>query len=66
VKSMDVFKQHLIGKNVASDIADKLCSSVSESLLGQKCSSLSSIKVYIYYLSCFCTINIFEYNIDIK
>jgi len=43
-RNMDEFKQHLINKNVASDIADKLCASVAESLEGQKCSSLSSIK----------------------
>ncbi|KAJ3109138.1 hypothetical protein HDU96_007301 [Phlyctochytrium bullatum] len=36
-------KEHLIAKNVASEIADTLCNSVSSSLIGQKHSSFSSL-----------------------
>ncbi|PRP73905.1 hypothetical protein PROFUN_16579, partial [Planoprotostelium fungivorum] len=45
--SMETFRQHLITKNVASDIATKLCESVATSLQGQKYPSLSSIKTVI-------------------
>lgn len=47
---MDIFRQHLITKNVAADIADKLCQSVQTSLEGKKLSTLqikSTIKAAI-------------------
>jgi signal recognition particle receptor subunit alpha len=41
------FKQHLTSKNVASDIADKLCESVSLSLQGKKVGSFTSVKTTV-------------------
>lgn len=38
------FKQHLMEKNVASDIADKLCQSVGASLEGKKMTTFQSVK----------------------
>eukprot|EP01114_Cavostelium_apophysatum_P021575 TRINITY_DN7572_c0_g1_i1.p1 TRINITY_DN7572_c0_g1~~TRINITY_DN7572_c0_g1_i1.p1 ORF type:complete len:607 (+),score=211.21 TRINITY_DN7572_c0_g1_i1:88-1908(+) len=38
------FKEHLIAKNVAAEIADKLCESVSASLEGKKIGSFASVK----------------------
>jgi signal recognition particle receptor subunit alpha len=38
------FKEHLISKNVASDIAEKLCESVSVSLEGKKLGTFGSVK----------------------
>ena len=41
------FKDHLISKNVASDIALKLCDSVSISLEGKKLGTFGSVKTTI-------------------
>ena len=41
--ALDKMKEHLISKNVASDIADKLCTSVSMQLDGKKYSSFQGI-----------------------
>lgn len=38
------FKEQLMSKNVASDVADKLCDSVEESLVGQKTARWTSAK----------------------
>ncbi|KAK4683688.1 signal recognition particle receptor subunit alpha, partial [Tremellales sp. Uapishka_1] len=37
-------EKHLMGKNVAKDIAEKLCESVGEALVGKKLGGFSSIK----------------------
>lgn len=38
------FKEHLIGKNVAAEIADKLCESVCASLVGKKLTTFSRVQ----------------------
>jgi len=38
------FKEHIISKNVASDIAEKLCDSVSVSLKGKKLGTFGNLK----------------------
>ena len=38
------FKENLTDKNVASEIAEEICKSVRESLVGQKTASFTSIK----------------------
>jgi len=37
------FRDHLISKNVAAEIADKLCESVGTSLKGQRIAAFSSV-----------------------
>lgn len=44
---MDKFKSHLISKNVASEIADKLCESVSTSLIGKKLGTFTRVKTAV-------------------
>eukprot|EP00056_Hartaetosiga_gracilis_P008670 m.124809 g.124809 ORF g.124809 m.124809 type:complete len:622 (+) comp12964_c0_seq4:76-1941(+) len=41
---LDQMEQHLMGKNVATDVAQKLCASVGEKLIGQKKGTLTTIK----------------------
>eukprot|EP00055_Hartaetosiga_balthica_P015062 m.86699 g.86699 ORF g.86699 m.86699 type:complete len:617 (-) comp8768_c0_seq1:3514-5364(-) len=41
---LEQMEQHLMGKNVAADVAQKLCASVGEKLIGQKKGTLTTIK----------------------
>lgn len=43
IKPLEAMRQNLLAKNVALSIADKICQSVSESIVGQKVSSFQSI-----------------------
>ncbi|KAJ3275479.1 hypothetical protein HDV01_000306 [Terramyces sp. JEL0728] len=47
VKPMLKMKEHLVNKNVAADIAQKLCDTVEKGLVGTSVSKLSSIDVLI-------------------
>ncbi|KAJ3255400.1 hypothetical protein HK103_006319 [Boothiomyces macroporosus] len=47
VKPMLKMKEHLVNKNVAADIAQKLCDTVEKGLIGTSVSKLSSIDVLI-------------------
>lgn len=40
---MTKMREHMITKNVASDVADHLCNSITDSLIGQKISALTSL-----------------------
>lgn len=57
---LEQFKQHIISKNVASDIADKLCASLQASLVGKKTGSFQStitllfVSIYLHFRSHVC------------
>eukprot|EP01117_Protostelium_nocturnum_P014559 TRINITY_DN5546_c0_g1_i1.p1 TRINITY_DN5546_c0_g1~~TRINITY_DN5546_c0_g1_i1.p1 ORF type:complete len:592 (+),score=198.60 TRINITY_DN5546_c0_g1_i1:32-1777(+) len=44
VPALAEFKTHLVSKNVATDVADKLCDSISLSLRGHKFSTITGVK----------------------
>ena len=45
---LDKMKEHLIGKNVAADIADKLCTSVATKLEGKLISNFTGKSIMHY------------------
>lgn len=51
---LEAMKQHLMKKNVAMDIADKVCEGVGESLIGKKVAGFQStylkLSHFLYYL----------------
>lgn len=51
---LDAMKQHLMKKNVAKEIADKVCEGVGDSLIGQKVGSFQCEFVTLL-LVCACT-----------
>lgn len=49
---LDAMKQHLMKKNVAMEIADKVCEGVGESLVGKKVGGFQSKAISFTELSC--------------
>jgi signal recognition particle receptor subunit alpha len=45
--AMSAMKEHLISKNVASQVADSICSSIATNLVGKKTSSFTSMRTLI-------------------
>jgi signal recognition particle receptor subunit alpha len=53
---LDAMKQHLMKKNVAKEIADKVCEGVGEGLIGKKVGGFQSKEIHCTitpYLTCF-------------
>lgn len=48
---LDAMKQHLMKKNVARDVAEKVCEGVGEGLVGRKVGGWQSKLQFIYYTS---------------
>ena len=49
---LENMRQALMGKNVAAEIASKLCGSVLESLVGKKLGSFSSVRAEAKQVRC--------------